>query len=73
LLRIVTNGIGLSKIANYLKSILPSIGDSEKSIEGFTRQDSNNIKAGLELLKDAPAGTYKFSEYSKNLSPEQRI
>ena len=73
LLRVVTNGIGLSKIANYLKSILPSIGDSEKSIEGFTRQDSNNIKAGLELLKDAPAGTYKFSEYSKNLSPEQRI
>jgi hypothetical protein len=53
----------MSEIAKFLKSQLPNIGSSERTIEGYTKQDSNNIKAGLQLLKDTPV---KFSEYTKD-------
>jgi hypothetical protein len=46
---------------------LPKIGNVETTIEGYTKQDSNLIRQGVALLKDAPAGDYKFTEYIKNL------
>ena len=58
------NGIGMTKIADFLKSHMASLGTSKETIEGYTKQDSDNIKEGLELLKEAPAGAYKFTKYS---------
>jgi hypothetical protein len=37
----------MSKIASFLKSQLPSLGSSESTIEGYTKKESNQIKAGL--------------------------
>ena len=51
----------MTEITKFLKSQLPNIGSSESTIEGYTKQDSNLIKAGLQLLKEAPAGDYKFT------------
>ena len=69
---VLANGVGMSKIADFLKSQLPKIESTETNIEGYTKKDSNDIKAGLQLLKDpaaaqvllsgAPEGDYKFSQ-----------
>lgn len=69
---VLANGVGMSKIAEFLKSQLPKIESTETNIEGYTKKDSNDIKAGLQLLKDpaaaqallsgAPEGDYKFSQ-----------
>ena len=67
------NGIGMSKIAQFLKAQLPSIGQSESTIEGYTKQDSNIIRAGIQLLKDAPAGDYKFSQYTKEQQKQAQM
>lgn len=64
-MEIVSNGVGMTKIAEFLKNQLPHIGNIEEALEGYTKQDSVNIKAGIQLLKDAPAGEYKWSQYSK--------
>ena len=73
LIHIASNGIGISKIADFLKSQLPHLGSSESTIEGYTKSDSNKIKAGLELLKDAPAGDYKFTQYSKDQQQQAKM
>ena len=62
---IASNGVGMSKIAKFLKEQLPNIGSSEQTIEGYTKKDSNDIKQGMQLLAEAPAGDYKFTKYSK--------
>ena len=63
---IVENGIGINKIADYIKSIKPNLGSSETTIEGYTKKESNQIKQGFELLTDAPDGVYKYSNYTKD-------
>ena len=62
---IVSRGVGLTKISQYLKSQVPTIGSSEVTIEGYTKKASNDIKAGLQVLAEAPDGYYKTSDYTK--------
>lgn len=66
LLTITNNATSLNEISKYLKAQLPSIGSSERTIEGYSQKDSNDIKQGIELLAGAPNGLYKISEYSKS-------
>lgn len=73
LLQVASNATSMSEIAKFLKAQLPSIGSSERTIEGYTKQDSNLIKAGLQLLKDAPAGDYKISEYTKDQQKQAQM
>lgn len=68
-----SNATSMSEISKFLKAQLPSIGTSEQTIEGYTKQDSNNIKAGLQLLKDAPAGDYKFTQYNKDQQKQAQM
>ena len=60
----ISNATSMTEIAKFLREQLPNIGNSESTIEGYTKQDSNQIKAGLQLLKDAPPGDYKFTQYN---------
>lgn len=62
---VAANGVGMTKIAEFLKSQLPKIGSSESTIEGYTKKGTNDIINGLKLLQEAPAGDYKYSNYSK--------
>lgn len=73
ILQVASNATSMSEIAKFLKGQLPNIGQSEQTIEGYTKQDSNLIKAGLQLLKDAPAGDYKFSEYTKDQQKQAQM
>jgi len=38
LLTIVNSGIGMSKIADFIKANIPEMGTSEKTIEGYTKK-----------------------------------
>ena len=73
LLQVASNATSMTEIAKFLKAQLPNIGSSESTIEGYTKQDSNLIKAGLQLLKDAPAGDYKFTQYSKDQQKQAQM
>ena len=63
---VVSNGIGMTKIAEQLVKLKGTLGSSETTIEGYTRKESNDIKRGMELLADAPNGIYKTSQYTKD-------
>lgn len=62
---VAANGVGMTKIAEFLKSQLPKIGSSESTIEGYTKKGTNDIVNGLRLLQEAPEGDYKYSNYTK--------
>lgn len=72
LIQVASNATSMEEIGKFLKAQLPKIGNVETTIEGYTKQDSNLIRQGVALLKDAPAGDYKFTEYVKNLPADQR-
>ena len=62
---VVNNGIGMSKIAEAINKLKGTLGSTESTIEGYTKHESNQIKKGLELLTEAPAGDYKYTQYTK--------
>ena len=62
---ILSNGIGITKIADFIKDNLPTLGSSEETIEGYTKKASDDIKEGAKLLAEAPEGDYKFTRYTK--------
>ena len=69
ILSIVNNGVGMNKIAAQIKNLAGNIGSSEQKIEGISQVESNQIKAGLQLLAGAagtPDGYYKITKESKD-------
>ena len=72
LFQVANNSTSMEEISKFLKENLSNIGSGEQTIEGYTKQDSNLIVKGIQVLKDAPVGEYKFSEYKKNLTADQR-
>lgn len=67
LLTIVNKGIGISKIAEFIKQNIPSLGKNEKTFEGYTKKQAGQIRQGFEqLLQDAPDGVYEWQEKSSD-------
>ena len=67
LLTIVNNGIGMSKIADFIKANIPDMGTSEETIEGYTKKQSQQIQEGFkQLLQDAPDGDYHWSKKTED-------
>lgn len=64
-MNVVANGIGMDKIGDKIKSLLPDIKNNEKVLEGYTRHETNQIRQGLELLQEAPSGDYKYTITTK--------
>lgn len=69
---VTSNATSMSEIAKFLKAQLPSLGSSEQTIEGYTKKESQQIKAGIELLKDAPDGFYKYHKYTKEQNEQAK-
>lgn len=69
---VISNGIGMTKIAEQLTKLKGTLGSSEQTIEGYTRKESNDIKKGMELLADAPKGIYKYSQYTKDQQEQMK-
>ena len=67
LLTIVNSGIGMSKIADFIKEHIPDMGTSEETIEGYTKKQSQQIQEGFkQLLQDAPNGDYHWSKKTED-------
>jgi len=63
LLTVVNKGIGVTKIAEFIKSNMPKLGSDEQTIEGYTKKQSNDIAQGFQqLLQDAPDGEFKWQK-----------
>ena len=62
----VQNGVGMTKIAEHIKSILPKLETDELVREGYTHHEANQIVQGLEALQQAPAGDYKVTTQTKS-------
>lgn len=71
--QIAANGIGMDKIAEFLKGQLPKLGTSEQTIEGYTKKGTNDIVNGLRLLQEAPDGDYKYSNYTKEQQQQAKV
>lgn len=83
---IISNGIGISKITEYIKTISDKLGTSSTTTDGYVSQQSGKILKGLEYLKALnPSasevagmsldGVYKVSGMDKNqaLQAQQAI
>ena len=74
LLTIVNKGIGLSKIAEFIKQQIPKLGSSEQTIEGYTKKQSNQIRQGFEqILAEAPDGDYKFTRKTEEQNEQIKM
>lgn len=73
LLQIADNATSMSEIAKFLNAQLPSLGNSEGTIEGYTKKQSNDIVKGLEVLRDAPDGDYKYTKYTKEQQAQAQL
>ncbi len=69
---VISNGIGMTKIAEQLTKLKGTLGSSESTIEGYTKHQTNEIKKGLELLSEAPKGTYKYTQYTKDQQEQMK-
>lgn len=68
---IVNNGIGLSKIANHIKSLAGSLSVPERKLEGISEVQAGKVKSGLQVLSgfsETPDGYYKISQDIKDPS-----
>ena len=68
MIQVAANATSMKEIAEFLKAQLPKIESNE--IEGYTKKDANLIRQGIQVLKDAPEGDYKFSEKSNKEQAE---
>lgn len=71
--QVVNNGIGMSKIASFLKDNLQTLGSSETTLQGYTKKDSIDIKEGAKLLENASSGEYQYEEYTKNQQKQMEM
>lgn len=53
---IVANGVGMSKIASHIKSIIPAIKSNQMKEDNYV---SNKLNQGIKALQEAPPGEYK--------------
>lgn len=66
---IVNNGIGLSKIANHIKSLAGSLSVPERKLEGISEVQAGRVKSGLQVFSgfsETPDGYYKISQDIKD-------
>jgi len=57
--------MGINKIADFIKSMASKIGSSETKLEGISQVEAGKVKAGLEILAEAPDGYYKITKENK--------
>lgn len=71
---IVSNGVGVSKIIEFIRAQQPKLGESDETIEGYTKKQSNQIKAGFEqLLQEAPDGDYQYTKKTEEQKEQIRM
>lgn len=72
ILDIVNNGVGIEKVADFIRTNTSNIGDKDITQEGYVSKELGQIKQGIaalrqemESLKNAPNGTYQETVRNK--------
>lgn len=81
ILQIVNNGVGLEKVAEYIKSHINSIGTDEFQQEGYSKKEAEQIMSGIQALQQAseqglamaPDGIYKGEYLTKTQERQMQL
>lgn len=81
ILQIVNNGVGLEKVAEYIKAHINSIGTDEFQQEGYSKKEAQQIMSGIQALQQAseqglamaPDGTYKGEYLTKTQERQMQL
>ena len=64
---VLANGVGMSKIGDEIKKLLPTIGTEKLTQEGYTKVQAGQIQKGFELLLgQAPDGDYEYEKHTES-------
>lgn len=69
---IISNGIGIPKIQEYLKSVIDKLGTSTYSREGYANKEQLQVLQGIKELKDSN-NIYSFSQETKDQSKQAKM
>lgn len=77
ILQIVNNGVGMTKIAEFIRQNVSTLGTTDITQEGYVKKEADQIKQGIaslmqesQSLANAPAGEYKETLRQKLQEPQ---
>lgn len=69
---VLANGVGMSKIGDEIKKLLPTIGTEKLTQEGYTKVQAGQIQKGFELLLgQAPDGDYEYEKHTESQTKQR--
>lgn len=69
---IISNGVGIPKIQEYLKSVVDKLGTSTYNREGYANKEQLQILQGIKELKDSE-GVYSFTKEITSQSKQAKM
>lgn len=70
---VLANGVGMSKIGDEIRRLIPTIGTDKLTQEGYTKVQAGQIQKGFEqLLGQAPDGDYSYTESTESQKKQRK-
>lgn len=69
---IIGNGIGMTKIQEYIKQVIDKLGTSTYNREGYANKEQLQILQGIKELKDSD-NIYSFTQESKSQTKQAKM
>lgn len=69
---IISNGVGIPKIQEYLKTVIDKLGTSTYNREGYANKEQLQVLQGIRELRDSE-NVYQFSQETKNQTKQAKM
>ena len=70
---VLANGVGMSKIGEEIRKLIPTIGTDKLTEEGYTKVQAGQIQKGFELLLgQAPDGDYSYTKSTESQDRQRK-
>ena len=70
---VLANGVGMSKIGDEIRRLIPTIGTDKLTQEGYTKVQAGQIQKGFELLLgQAPDGDYSYTKSTESQDRQRK-
>ncbi len=70
---VLANGVGMSKIGEEIRKLIPTIGTDKLTEEGYTKVQAGQIQKGFELLLgQAPDGDYSYTKSTESRDKQRK-
>ena len=70
---VLANGVGMSKIGEEIRKLIPTIGTDKLTQEGYTKVQAGQIQKGFELLLgQAPDGDYSYTKSTESQDRQRK-